>query len=62
MVVKVIRDKCIGCGLCISICPEVFEMEDDAISHVKDANGDKKYPKQVKESVDSCPTQAIEMK
>lgn len=23
------KDTCIGCGLCPSICPSVFEMDDD---------------------------------
>ena len=29
MIPKVDKDTCIGCGLCPSICPEVFEMQDD---------------------------------
>ena len=61
MSVKVIIDKCIGCGLCTSICPNVFELGDDGIAHAK-ADGDKKYPKEVKEAADSCPTKAIEIK
>jgi len=62
MAVTVDKTKCIGCGLCTSIAPEVFELGDDGFSHVKDANGDKKYPKQVKEAADSCPVKAIEIK
>jgi len=29
MTAKVDREICIGCGLCIQICSEVFRMEDD---------------------------------
>jgi ferredoxin len=25
--IKVDKDKCIGCGACVSICPEVFALE-----------------------------------
>ena len=28
------RDACIGCGLCNTICPEVFEMDDEDIAIV----------------------------
>ncbi len=34
MEVKIDRDACIGCGLCTTICPEVFEMDDDQIAIV----------------------------
>lgn len=62
MVVKVVKDKCIGCGLCVSIAPEVFKLGGDGVSYVKDVNGDKKYSKQVKEAASSCPVKAIEIK
>ena len=33
---KVDKEKCIGCGACISICPkEVFELKDDKAVVVK---------------------------
>jgi ferredoxin len=28
------RDGCIGCELCVSVCPEVFEMSDDGKARV----------------------------
>lgn len=28
------RDGCIGCGLCPSVCPEVFQMADDGLAEV----------------------------
>ncbi len=34
---KVIVDEstCIGCGLCEQSCPDVFELKDDGLAHVK---------------------------
>jgi ferredoxin len=53
--VKVDKGKCIGCGLCASICEEVFEMGDDGKAKVK---AQKKIPC-VKEAIESCPVDAI---
>jgi ferredoxin len=59
---KVTVDKklCIGCGLCASMLPEVFEIEDDGKSSVKNENG---APiEKIKEIADMCPTRAIKVK
>jgi ferredoxin len=58
--VKVDAEKCIGCGLCASICPDVFEMGDDAKAHVKDMSACDKCDCQ--QAVDSCSVQAITYK
>lgn len=57
MEVSVDRDLCIGCGLCVSICPQVFEMDDErkAIIHTKPAE----ITGALQEAVDGCPTSAI---
>lgn len=58
MKAKVDQDTCIGCGLCTSICSEVFEMNDDgkaeAISEVTDSLKD-----DAEEAASSCPVDAI---
>lgn len=28
------RDGCIGCGVCVDTCPEVFRMADDGLAEV----------------------------
>lgn len=55
--VKVDKDKCIGCGACESICSEVFEVKDGkAIVKEGQENSEKEC---VKEAADSCPVDAI---
>jgi len=54
--VSVNKEKCIGCGLCVSICEEVFEMTSDGKAKVK---SQKNLPC-VRESIQSCPVNAIE--
>ena len=58
--VKVDQSKCIGCGLCASICPEVFEMGNSGKATVKNAGAAKNNEK-AKEAADSCPVQAISL-
>ena len=33
--VTVDENACVGCGLCVNICPDVFELADDSIAKVK---------------------------
>lgn len=28
------REKCIGCGSCVALCPKYFELADDVKSHI----------------------------
>ena len=54
-----VNDDCIGCGMCINVCPEVFDFNKDGLSTViGDANA---YPSKVEESAEVCPTNAIEI-
>ncbi len=58
--VKVDQNKCIGCGLCESTCPSVFEIKDDGKSYVKNAAACKDCD--CKSAADNCPVQAITYK
>ena len=51
---KVDSKKCIGCGLCASICPSVFEIKDGK-AKVKS----QEQEKCVQEAISSCPVKAI---
>lgn len=57
--VSVDKKKCIGCGLCSSICEEVFEMK-DMKAHVKKGK-EKSKVGCVKEAAESCPVSAIKV-
>lgn len=49
------KEKCIGCGLCASMCGEVFAMGNDGKASVKA----QKDIACVKEAIESCPVSAI---
>ena len=56
--IKVDKQKCLGCGLCVNLCPEVFKLKDGK-SEVKEKVDLEKNKNSIKESIDSCPVQAI---
>lgn len=52
------QDLCIGCGLCVSTCPEVFEMNaDDKAQAIADTTDENREA--VQEATDGCPISAI---
>lgn len=53
------RDACISCGLCVTICPEVFELDDEDIATVIADPVPAENEAEAQEAADSCPTDAI---
>jgi len=53
------QDLCISCGLCISICEEVFSWNDDDKAQAIDEEVPEELEDSVKEAIESCPTAAI---
>jgi ferredoxin len=69
MTMKIIleRQNCIGCGSCVAVCPQYFEMAEDNKSHLKDSakNADEaesleiEEPGCVDDAADVCPVRII---
>jgi len=57
--VYVDQDLCISCGLCISICEEVFHWNDDDKAEAVSGDVPEELEDSVQEAVESCPTEAI---
>ena len=50
---------CIGDGVCEDLCPDVFRIEDDGLSHVIDDNPPAENYGCVRDAEAACPTSAI---
>lgn len=59
MIAKVDRDGCIECGLCPTICPEVFEMAEDGPAAVIKEEVPKGSESSAKEAAENCPVNVI---
>jgi len=56
--ISVDEDACLGCGLCMHICPEVFEMDYEK-AHVNIAEVPPRMESVCKEAAGDCPSSAI---
>ncbi|MFO7807678.1 MAG: ferredoxin [Candidatus Moraniibacteriota bacterium] len=56
--IKVDKDKCIGCGRCTEICPEIFKLNKNRKVEVISQDEDMKC---AKKASDECPMEAIEI-
>lgn len=59
MKAEVSQETCIGCGLCPSIAPAVFEMKEDGKAHVISDPVQELDEDAAKEAESSCPVNAI---
>lgn len=60
MKVKVSKEKCIGCGMCVRINPEVFNFDDDGLAKADNEKINDQNKETVEDAVNSCPVGAIE--
>lgn len=56
MEVEIDKEKCIGCGACVALCPDYFAMEGDKAKVIKNNVEETDC---VKEAELSCPVAAI---
>ena len=59
MTVAIDGKTCIGCGLCVDICPEVFEMGSENIAVVKVPAVPPAAQESCQEATENCPVEAI---
>ena len=57
-----VNSNCIACGLCASMCPEVFNLNETGFASTReDKQIDPALEPTVKEAADGCPVDAIEL-
>lgn len=54
-------DLCTGCELCVTTCPEVFEMGDDGLAKVKGDSVPAGAEESAKEAAANCPVECIKV-
>lgn len=56
------EDTCTGCGICVDICPEVFELNEQAeIARVKANPVPPGAEDTCREAAEGCPVEAISL-
>ena len=56
--VSINKEKCIGCGSCVAVAPELFEM-DEGKAHVKKQPETGEEKQKAKEVIEICPVDAV---
>lgn len=59
MKVFVDPDLCIACGACIDVAPEIFDYDDEGLSHAIVDEVPEDQEDLAREAIDICPTEAI---
>lgn len=55
--IKIDQNKCIGCGLCAGLCPEVFQMNLDGKAEVIN----NQITAAAKNAAENCPVETIKI-
>lgn len=55
------QDGCISCGLCVSVCPSVFSMNEDDKAQAIDDDIPEENESEAEEARDGCPVSVIDI-
>jgi len=61
MKVHVDTEVCAGFGVCLGLCPEVFELHDDGYAIVLVSEVPSEFEDVVRQAVSQCPANAISL-
>jgi ferredoxin len=59
MKVKVDSNSCIGCGACVAVCPNVFDLTDEGYAAAKVSEVAEEDKASCGEAMEGCPVSAI---
>lgn len=59
MKVRVDLAACEANGVCVKLCPEVFELDEDDVLHIKLPEVPAEHEERVRRAVAKCPKQAL---
>ena len=57
--IKVNKEKCLGCGMCVGINSDVFEFDDDGLAKADNSKISEENKNEVEDAINSCPVGAI---
>lgn len=53
------QDVCIGCGICETVCPNVFKMNDEGVAEGNDCEIEDSDLECANDAMEQCPVDAI---
>lgn len=58
LLIEIKKDYCVGCGLCVKMLPDVYEMREQKAAVIKQAV-EKRHRRDIFHTIEKCPTKAI---